>query len=126
MPLKINRHIGSTDFWLTRIAPFSAANFAESSLHMTGSSANESLSVYIGPEMIEIRVPCGLIHSARGSGESDQSCRSPIRPDSSLFRKDSVPRADSVRQRPDASPFARSMVLSIDVLSGRKRRGAAL
>ena len=24
-------------------------------------SANESLSVYIGPEMIEIRAPCGLI-----------------------------------------------------------------
>jgi hypothetical protein len=63
----------------------------------------------------------GLIRSARGSGESDQSCKSPIRPDSSLFRRDSVPRADSVRSRPDASPFARSMVLS-----GRKQRGAAL
>jgi hypothetical protein len=49
---------------------------------------------------------------ARGSGESDQSCKSPIRLDSSLFRRDSVPRADSVRSRPDASPFARSMVLS--------------
>ena len=112
--------------YLGAIVRQTRANSAQISPSGTGGSnpplsANESLSVYIGPEMIEIRAPCGLIHSARGSGERDQSCRSPIRPDSSLFRKDSVPRADSVRSRPDASPFARSMVLS-----GRNRRGAAL
>jgi hypothetical protein len=54
----------------------------------------------------------GLIRSARGSGESDQSCKSPIRPDSSLFRRDSVPRAGCVRSRPDASPLSRSMLFS--------------
>jgi len=54
----------------------------------------------------------GLIRTACGSGESDQSCKSPIRPDSSLFRRDSVPRAGCVRSRPGASRFARSKVLS--------------
>ena len=52
----------------------------ESDSHQTASSANESLSVYIGPEVIEIHAPCGLFRSARGSGERDQSCKSPIRP----------------------------------------------
>ena len=50
-----------------------ASKSTETDSHMTGSSAIESLSVYIGPERIEIRAPSGLIRSACGSGESDQS-----------------------------------------------------
>ena len=45
------------------------------------------------------------IRAARGTGERDQSCKSRIRRDSSLFRRDSVPRADSVR-----SPVLRKII----------------
>jgi hypothetical protein len=47
----------------------------------------------------------GPIRSARGTGERDRILQPLIRHDSSLFRRDSVPRANSVRSRPDASPF---------------------
>ena len=74
-------------------------------------SAIQSVEFTYNPEKAANKRVGGLIRSAGGSGESDQSCKSPIFPDSSLFRRDSVPRADSVRSRPDASPFARSKVL---------------
>src|SRR5579863_7444245 len=62
-------------------------------------SAIESLCFCLGPEMIEIRARCGLIRLAPGSGGSDQSCKSPIRSDSSLFRSDSVhERVNTFRQ----------------------------
>ncbi len=51
----------------------------------------------------------GPICAARGTGESEHSWKSLIRHDSSLFRRDSVPRADSVRSPLDASRFARSI-----------------
>src|SRR5277367_4763445 len=63
----------------------------------------------------------GLIRSAGGTRERDQSCKSPIRDDSSLFRRDSVPRADSFRSCPDVSP-----VLGRWLFSDQKRRGPGL
>jgi hypothetical protein len=41
----------------------------------------------------------GPIRSPGGTGESEQSQKAPIHPDSSLFGKDSVPRAESPYSR---------------------------
>jgi hypothetical protein len=67
-------------------------------------SATQYVSFTYRPEIAANSRVGGLIRTARGTGERDESCKSPIRHDSSLFRRDSVPRADSVRSRPDASP----------------------
>jgi hypothetical protein len=84
-------------------------SFAKPSRDTGGSnlpcSARQSVLFAYRPEMAANSRVGGLIRSARGSGERDQSCKSPIRHDSSLFGRDSVPRADFVRSHPDASPF---------------------
>src|SRR5271167_2807816 len=60
-------------------------------------SATQLVVFSYSPEMATNSRVGGPIRAARGTGERDQSCKSPIRHDSSLFRRDSVPRADSVR-----------------------------
>ena len=61
---------------------------AENSSPQTASPAIQSVLVHYIPEIAANSRVGGLIRSARGSGESDQSCKSPIRPDSSQFRRD--------------------------------------
>src|SRR5580700_10732307 len=53
-------------------------------------SATQFVLFTYRPEMSANSRVGGLIRSARGTGESDHSCKSPIRHDSSLFRRDSV------------------------------------
>ena len=84
---------------------------AESGSNLTASSATQDILLPYSPEIAAKWRVGGLIRSARGSGERDQSCKPPIFADSSPFRRDSVPRADFFRLRPDASTFARSKVL---------------